>query len=94
MRATWALTSTRPRPVVGTTSESWWIGMGLTVSAPAPLAGCVPPPTPETTMSTIQEGSPAADFALENQDGTRLEAADLAGSPYVLWFYPKADTPG
>lgn len=45
-------------------------------------------------MSAIQEGSPAADFGLETQDGTRLAATDLAGSPYVLWFYPKADTPG
>ena len=45
-------------------------------------------------MSTIAEGSPAPDFTLPSQDGTPIAAADLAGAPYVLWFYPKADTPG
>ena len=45
-------------------------------------------------MSTIAEGSPAPSFALEDQDGNTIDAADLAGSAYLLWFYPKADTPG
>ncbi len=45
-------------------------------------------------MSAIAEGSPAPEFSLPNQDGDAVASADLAGSPYVLWFYPKADTPG
>ncbi len=45
-------------------------------------------------MSAIQEGAPAPEFELPDQDGTVVRSADLAGSPYVLWFYPKADTPG
>ena len=45
-------------------------------------------------MSTIAEGSPAPSFSLEDQDGNTIASADLAGSAYLLWFYPKADTPG
>ena len=45
-------------------------------------------------MSTIAEGSPAPSFSLENQDGTTIASTDLEGSAYLLWFYPKADTPG
>ena len=35
-----------------------------------------------------------ADFALETDEGTTLHLKDLAGKPVVLFFYPKADTPG
>ncbi len=33
-------------------------------------------------------------FALEAHDGERISSASLAGRPYLLFFYPKADTPG
>lgn len=42
----------------------------------------------------IQEGSQAPPFDLLDQDGKSLSSTDLAGKAYVLWFYPKADTPG
>jgi peroxiredoxin Q/BCP len=42
----------------------------------------------------IEEGSPAPDFELEDQDGQTVKLSDLKGSPVVLYFYPKADTPG
>lgn len=45
-------------------------------------------------MSPIREGAPAPDFDLPDHDGNPVRSADLAGSPYILWFYPKADTPG
>ncbi len=35
-----------------------------------------------------------ADFALETDEGTTLHLKNLAGKPVVLFFYPKADTPG
>jgi peroxiredoxin Q/BCP len=35
-----------------------------------------------------------ADFALENEDGQTVKLSDYAGRPVVLFFYPKADTPG
>ncbi|MGB0653130.1 MAG: peroxiredoxin [Thermoplasmatota archaeon] len=33
-------------------------------------------------------------FAWPDQDGNTVSSDDLAGSPYVLYFYPKDDTPG
>ncbi len=33
-------------------------------------------------------------FSLQNQDGQTVSLTDFAGKPIVLFFYPKADTPG
>jgi len=33
-------------------------------------------------------------FSLQNQDGQTVQLNDFAGRPIVLFFYPKADTPG
>ena len=35
-----------------------------------------------------------ANFTLEDQDGAPVHLSDYAGKPVVLFFYPKADTPG
>jgi thioredoxin-dependent peroxiredoxin len=40
------------------------------------------------------EGEPAPDFTLPNQDGEKITLSGLRGRPVVLYFYPKADTPG
>ncbi len=40
----------------------------------------------------IEEGAQAPDFTLPDQDGEPVTLAGLAGSPVVLYFYPKADT--
>jgi peroxiredoxin Q/BCP len=42
----------------------------------------------------LEAGSPAPDFTLENQDGESVSLADHRGHWVVLYFYPKADTPG
>ena len=42
----------------------------------------------------IAVGEPFVEFELEAHDGTRVSSGDLEGSPYLLFFYPKADTPG
>jgi peroxiredoxin Q/BCP len=39
-------------------------------------------------------GDPAPDFTLPDQNGDRVSLAALRGKPVVLYFYPKADTPG
>jgi peroxiredoxin Q/BCP len=44
--------------------------------------------------SMIQTGSQAPEFELPDQDGNRVRLADFRGRPVVLYFYPKADTPG
>jgi len=38
--------------------------------------------------------SPAPDFKLQNELDETVTLASLRGKPAVLFFYPKADTPG
>lgn len=42
----------------------------------------------------IAEGTPAPDFDLAADDGSRVKLEDLRGRKVVLYFYPKDDTPG
>jgi thioredoxin-dependent peroxiredoxin len=42
----------------------------------------------------IQTGQEAPDFELPDQDGNPVRLSDLRGGKVVLYFYPKADTPG
>ena len=42
----------------------------------------------------LQAGSPAPRFSLPAHDGSTVSLSDFAGKRVVLWFYPKADTPG
>jgi peroxiredoxin Q/BCP len=42
----------------------------------------------------VAEGQEAPDFTLPDQDGNQVTLSELRGQPVVLYFYPKADTPG
>jgi thioredoxin-dependent peroxiredoxin len=42
----------------------------------------------------IETGTPAPDFELPDQDGNPVRLSDLRGQEVVLYFYPKASTPG
>ncbi|MFN8164285.1 MAG: thioredoxin-dependent thiol peroxidase [Solirubrobacterales bacterium] len=43
----------------------------------------------------MKPGDPAPDFELPNQDGDLIRLSDLLGQPWlVLYFFPRADTPG
>ena len=42
----------------------------------------------------IGPGTPAPDFELPDQDGAAVRLSALRGRTIVLYFYPKADTPG
>lgn len=42
----------------------------------------------------IEAGELAPDFTLEDQDGKPVTLSDLRGQPVVLYFYPRASTPG
>ncbi|MEA2371298.1 MAG: thioredoxin-dependent peroxiredoxin [Solirubrobacteraceae bacterium] len=42
----------------------------------------------------IEPETKAPDFELADQDGQPVKLSDLRGGPVVLYFYPKADTPG
>lgn len=45
-------------------------------------------------MSRLEPGDPAPAFELAADDGGTVSSADLAGTRYALYFYPKDDTPG
>jgi len=42
----------------------------------------------------VEVGQPAPDFALPDQNGEPVRLSDLRGRRVVVYFYPKADTPG
>lgn len=42
----------------------------------------------------IEAGQLAPDFTLDDQDGNPVTLSDLRGQPVVLYFYPRASTPG
>jgi peroxiredoxin Q/BCP len=42
----------------------------------------------------IEPGTTAPDFELPNQDGEPVKLSDFRGQWVVLYFYPRADTPG
>jgi thioredoxin-dependent peroxiredoxin len=42
----------------------------------------------------IEQGQQAPDFELPDQDGRVVKLSDFRGRPVVVYFYPKASTPG
>ena len=42
----------------------------------------------------IEPGDQAPDFEIPDQDGRAVKLSDFRGMPVVVYFYPKADTPG
>jgi peroxiredoxin Q/BCP len=59
---------------------------------PAPKAK--PPAAPAAPAAGPGPGDAAPEFDLPASGGRTVTSAALAGKPYVLYFYPKADTPG
>jgi peroxiredoxin Q/BCP len=45
-------------------------------------------------MAEIKEGDPAPDIDLLTERGERFRLSELRGKKVVLYFYPKASTPG
>jgi peroxiredoxin Q/BCP len=43
---------------------------------------------------TLNPGDPAPDFTLPDQEGNPVSLSELRGKTVVLYFYPKASTPG
>ena len=39
-------------------------------------------------------GDSFPDWELTDDRGAQISSADLAGGRYLIWFYPKASTPG
>lgn len=45
-------------------------------------------------MTTLKTGDKAPDFEALDQDGNSIKLSDYKGKKLVLFFYPKASTPG
>lgn len=45
-------------------------------------------------MGKLAAGDAAPDFTLPDQDGNTVSLADFSGRRFVLYFYPRDDTPG
>ena len=43
---------------------------------------------------SLEIGDPAPDFTMPASRGRTVSLAALGGKPFVLYFYPRADTPG
>jgi thioredoxin-dependent peroxiredoxin len=56
--------------------------LALAIVAPAHGAGL------------LARGDAFPAWSLVDQNGAKLSSRDMAGKPYLLWFYPKAMTPG
>jgi thioredoxin-dependent peroxiredoxin len=52
------------------------------------------PKAPASPGASLAEGSKAPAFSLPDEAGALVSSAGLAGKPYLLYFYPKDDTPG
>lgn len=56
------------------------------------LAVLVVPTLAEAEM--LNPGDRFPDWSLSDHTGKQVSSKDLAGQTYLLWYYPKASTPG
>lgn len=45
-------------------------------------------------MNTLKAGDKAPSFSLQNQNGEQVNLTDFVGKRVLVYFYPKASTPG
>ncbi len=45
-------------------------------------------------MKTLQAGDKAPSFRANDQDGNSISSEDFKGKKWIVFFYPKASTPG
>jgi thioredoxin-dependent peroxiredoxin len=43
---------------------------------------------------SLEPGDTAPDFTIPDQNGEPVTLSELRGKPVVIYFYPKASTPG
>jgi peroxiredoxin Q/BCP len=46
------------------------------------------------SAALLKPGDPFPSWSLRDHTGTVVTSQSLAGKPYLVWFYPKAQTPG
>ena len=87
----------RPKPAVTTAKTS--TKKSAKVEAPVALpkraaAKAGNASAASDASAAIDVGSRAPSFVLKDSHGTLVSSESLRGSPYVMYFYPKDDTPG
>ena len=80
-----------PAATGGVTRPADGYGMMETASPP-PSAQAAPAAQQGRPM--LEEGSPAPDFTLPDQDGQPVALHDFAGRRVAIYFYPRDNTPG
>src|SRR5689334_19902938 len=65
------------------TGRSLALALGILFTAPM-VAGA----------AMLKVGDPFPVWDLADQTGARVSSSSLAGTTYLMWFYPKAMTPG
>lgn len=45
-------------------------------------------------MNTLKEGDKVPEFSAKDQDGNTINLSDYIGKKLIVFFYPKASTPG
>jgi thioredoxin-dependent peroxiredoxin len=60
----------------------------------APKAAAKAAAKSEPSAAGLAEGDKAPSFSLPDETGAIVNSAGLSGKPYVIYFYPKDDTPG
>lgn len=71
-------------------------GVAMVIAGIALAAGCRSQDTmsKSSDSNTIEVGGKAPAFTLANADDKKVALKDFAGQWVVVYFYPKADTPG
>jgi peroxiredoxin Q/BCP len=90
--------SKKPAPVAKSPAKASVKASAIT-KAPSPTKATKAHKAPAVkaapaSAGALTEGKKAPAFELADQNGTVVSSASLAGKPYVLYFYPKDNTPG
>ena len=85
-------------PLVAVTALSLCLGLTLGCSKEPPRSDPSTTSSASSTSSTstgeVTVGKPPPDFTTKDQDGADLKLSALKGTPVVVYFYPKDETPG
>jgi thioredoxin-dependent peroxiredoxin len=85
----------KPTAKTGAKTGAKTAGKKVAKAAPsAPSAKTAPPVDGASDARALTPGDTVPAFEALDQNGSVVTSASLAGAPYVIYFYPKDDTPG